>query len=222
MFNRREIEEHLDELKVKVLPSIKDWAETLLKTWNKNKHFNSNSPLLIEVVGVQYTESRWGEPAEAQRFEKPYLIPAVGSVLDRVIGIVSEGEDVCGYVLKYSQTNLYKRVNDGDHPHYYEFDDKTNALIQAVRDYENKAYEDKRKVEKLLEYYTGKDINRIKAKDEFLYNIVCKVIGYTGGDGMPKPDNLADIVNSSETITVPELKVLTCSAPGVVVEVVED
>lgn len=220
MFNQREIEDKLNELKAKVLPSIKDWAEATLKTWHKEKHFNSNNPLLLEVPGVMYIDTSWGEPNNILEFEKPYLIPAIGPVLDRVIGEVRHDGET--FFLGFWQTNLFHREYGGDHPFFYEFDEKVKATIQAVRDYKTKATEEKYKLEKLLAFYTGKDIQRIKEKDEFLYNIVCKVIGYTGGNGMPKPDNLADIVNSSETITVPDLKVLTCSAPGVVVEVVED
>lgn len=217
MFHDDELIEKTKELREKALNSLRDHVESTIKSWHDKNHFNLDNPLLVEVVGVRSDSSPYdGSPI--YRFEKPLMIPAVGEEKDTIIGSTREigGE----YVLRFMNHRLFWILHGREKP-YYEIDDKTISIIKEIFDIREKFRDEKSKLEDIVNSYVGKELSQIKKKDPFLYEVVAKAIHYVENKTI-NPDNLSDLVNNSEHIKVPDLKLLTGSSSEEYVQVVED
>jgi hypothetical protein len=201
MFNKELIQKEVQHLQQPVWESIsKDVEKELVRLGYKDTNPKDNPFfVLIEgIVGYVAYENNY-----LQYFTKPLWVPHVIHVtsLGEVVNRRTDGK---GYFLEF---NAYRLFNKNEQTPAYTLSSKTQQLVQKVMDYRDTVQSERQKVEELLGYYVGKNIEKIQLKDELLYEIVVQELGIV--DRLPIPDNLADIVTNSTTITLPRIKRLT-------------
>jgi hypothetical protein len=202
MFNKDLITKEVQSLQQPVWDSIvKDVEKELVRLGYKDTNPKDN-PFLVLVEGiVGYVAYEYNL---IKYFTKPLWVPHVPYVTSLGEVVKRNRDDGKGYFLEF---NSYRLFNKNEQNPAYTLSSKTQQLVQKAIDYRDTVQSERQKVEELLGYYVGKDIAKLQLKDELLYEIVVQELGIV--DKLPIPDNLADIVKQSTTITLPRIKRLT-------------